>query len=217
MGQPVAVPLVLALLSLAPVQSPRALVQEATDRVVALLREDVPVPADLTEGGSRAAPSGDRRAEIRRIASELFDAEEVSRRALGRHWAARTPAERAEFVRVFTDVLARTYLGKLEAYAGARISILGETVDGGYAVVRSRVMSPRDGETTLDYQLRQTGSRWKVYDVLVDGVSFVSSYRSQFERYIARASYAALVDQLRRNESGSAAPAVLRAPSPTRR
>ena len=216
MGQPVAVPLVLAFLALAPVQSPRAVVQEATDRVVALLREDVPVPADLREGASRT-PGGDRRAEIRRIAAELFDAEEVSRRALGRHWAARTPAERAEFVRVFTDVLARTYLGKLEAYADARISILGETVDGSYAVVRSRVMSPRDGETTLDYQLRQTGNRWKVYDVLVDGVSFVSSYRSQFERYIARASYTALVDQLRRNESGSAAPTALGATSPTRR
>ena len=216
MGQTVAVPIVLALLALAPAQSPRAIVQDATDRVMVILREDVPVPADVGEGAPRGL-SGDRRAEIRRIARELFDAEEVSRRALGRHWVSRTPAERTEFVRVFTDVLARTYLGKLETYAGARISILGETVDGGYAVVRSRVMSPRDGETTLDYQLRQTGGRWKVYDVLVDGVSFVSNYRSQFDRFITRASYAALVDQLRRNEAGSAAPTALRPTPPARR
>jgi phospholipid transport system substrate-binding protein len=206
--------LLLALLALGPAPTPRATVQDATDRVMAIVRGDASLPEDAGEGLLRPRP-GDRRAEIRRIAEALFDAEEVSRRALGRHWAARTPAERTEFVRVFTDVLARAYLGRLEGYAGARITILAESVDGAFAVVRSRVMSPRDGETTLDYQMRQADGRWKVYDVLVDGVSFVASYRSQFDRFIMRSSYAALIDQLRRNEA--AAPTALRAPPPARR
>ena len=84
-----------------------------------------------------------RRLEVRRIAADLFDFDEISRRALSRHWTARTAEEQAEFVRLFTDLLERTYLGRIESYAGEKIVYLGETVDGSFATVRSKVVTRR--------------------------------------------------------------------------
>jgi phospholipid transport system substrate-binding protein len=81
-------------------------------------------------------------------------------------------------------------------------------VDGPYATVRSKVVTNRRGETPLDYRLHLRDGRWKVYDVLIDHVSFVSTYRSEFERILRKESYAALIERLRK-QSAAAAPAAL--------
>jgi phospholipid transport system substrate-binding protein len=143
-----------------------------------------------------------RRAQIRGIAEAMFDFEEVSRRALSVHWAARTPAERTEFVGLFTDLLERAYIGRVESYTGEKIVYPAEKIDGDFAIVRSRIVPKRRGdartqETGLEYRLLKKDGRWKVYDVVIDGVSFVSTYRSQFDRIIKASSYATLVDRLR--------------------
>ena len=166
-----------------PATTPREVVQAAVDRVVAVL-----------EGGE-ARP----RAELRKIAVELFDFDEMARRTLTRHWTGRTRAEQAEFVTLFTDLLERSYVGRIEGYTGEKIAYVGEAVDGGYAIVRSRIVSPRGrAETALDYRLHRRDGRWKVYDVVIDGVSFVSTYRGQFNRVISVSSYGALVESLRK-------------------
>lgn len=185
-----------------PPSSPRDLVQRAVTRVVEILdASGQPSPSDRG-GVSGAFASMRRRAQIRTIAEELFDFDEISRRALSVHWAARNGAERAEFVALFTDLLERAYIGKIEAYAGEKIVYTGEKVDGDYAVVRSKIVPRRRPDsrlrdTALEYRLLKRDGRWKVYDVLVDGVSFVSTYRSQFDRIIQASSYAALMDRLR--------------------
>jgi phospholipid transport system substrate-binding protein len=180
--------------------TPREVVQRAVIRVVQLV--DASGSAAPGESGFRAGiASIRRRAQIRTIADELFDFEEVSRRALSVHWAARTQAERAEFVALFTDLLERSYLGKIESYAGERINYTGEKVDGDYAIVRSQVASRRKDfrarPINLEYRLWKRDGQWKVYDLLIDGVSFVSTYRSQFDRIIQASSYTALMDRLR--------------------
>ncbi|HMH51373.1 MAG TPA: ABC transporter substrate-binding protein [Candidatus Acidoferrum sp.] len=147
----------------------------------------------------RVPPEARPRPEIRKIAGELFDFDEMARRTLSRHWAGRTRAEQAEFVTLFTDLLERSYVGRIEGYTGEKITYVGETVDGGYAVVRSRIVSPRGrAETALDYRLHRRDNRWKVYDILIDGVSFVSTYRGQFNRVISASSYNGLVETLRK-------------------
>ena len=146
-----------------------------------------------------------RRLELRRVAAALFDFDEIARRALSRHWAARTAEERTEFTRLFTHLLERTYLGRIEAYSGERIVYLGEAVDGSFATVRSKVITRRRIETPLDYQLHRRDGRWKVYDVLIDRVSFVATYRSEFARTIQRESYPALVERLRKQNVEAAA------------
>ena len=186
--------------------SPREVVQRAVTRVVELLDGSGQASPGEKTGVLAAISSTRRRAQIRAVADELFDFEEVSRRALSVHWASRTPAERTEFVGLFTDLLERAYIGHIESYAGEKVIYPAEKIDGDFAIVRSRIIPKRRGdsravETGLEYRLHRKDGRWKVYDVLIDGVSFVSTYRSQFDRIIKASSYPTLVDRLRGPEA----------------
>ena len=184
----------------APVPSPREIVQNAVDRVVLAVER---AEMESSSASQRQALQR-RRLEIRRTAGELFDFDEVARRALSRHWSARSPEEQVEFVRLFTDLLERSYIGRIESHAGERIVYVGESVDGGFAIVRSKVVTSRRGETPLDYRLHLRDGRWKVYDVLIDHVSFVATYRSEFSRIIQKESYAALLERLRKQSADAA-------------
>ena len=146
------------------------------------------------------------RSQIPRIAEQLFDFTEVARRTLAQHWKDRSAQEREEFVRLFRDFLRGAYFSRLEKYSCERIVYLGETVDGEYATVRSKIVTGGGTEIPIDYRLRQAGSRWVVFDVAISGVSLVSSYRSQFNRSIQTSSVDALLLKLRlkRGESPSA-------------
>jgi phospholipid transport system substrate-binding protein len=183
--------------------SPREVVQRAVSRVLELVDAQGQASPGERSGITGAFGSLRRRAQIRAMAEELFDFEEVSRRALSVHWAARTTAERTEFVELFTDLLEKAYLGKIESYAGEKIAYTAEKIDGDYAIVRARIIptkrraDSRTRETGLEYRLLKKETRWKVYDVVIDGVSFVSTYRSQFDRIIKSTSYATLVDRMR--------------------
>ena len=184
----------------APGVGPREVVEAAVNRVIAAIQR-----ADVDTDAPPARALQQRRLELRRVAGALFDFEEIARRALSRHWAARTPEEQAEFTRLFTELLERTYVGRIESYAGETIVYLSEAVDGPFATVRSKVVTRRRIETPLDYQLHLRGGRWKVYDVLIDHVSFVSTYRSEFARVIQRESYPALVERLHKQNVDAAA------------
>ena len=138
-----------------------------------------------------------RRAEIRRAADSLFDFTEMSRRALGRHWADRTPAERDEFVRLFTDLMARSYIGKIDRYAGESIAYTGEHVDGDEASVQSQVVTAKGSQIPVEYRLHRANESWTAYDVFVENVSLIGTYRSQFDRIIKAESFADLLRRLR--------------------
>lgn len=177
------------------VVAPRDVVQNAVTRVLTVLESGKPA----TDGAPTPRSTLERaQAEVRRAAQELFDFDEISRRALSRHWVGRTKAEQHEFVTLFSDLLERSYVGKIGAYAGEKIVITGEVLDGDYATVKSRVLTKSRGETALDYRLHLTDGRWRVYDVVVDGVSLVSSYRTEFNRVIQSSSYDELIDRLRK-------------------
>ena len=139
----------VAAAAASPAVTPRDVVQNAVARVLATLED-----AKFNQPGeamTASGPNGDRvRNEIRRIATELFDFDEVARRALSRHWAGRTRAEQTEFTALFTDLLERSYVGKIEAYSGEKIVYTGEVVDGSYATVRSRIVTRRRTDTALD-------------------------------------------------------------------
>jgi phospholipid transport system substrate-binding protein len=188
MGKALAAWMMLTSVIAAPAAGPRETVETATLGVIGVLQASAP--------GGRAEI--DRRAEIRRIAHELLDFNEVARRALSRHWAARTPREQVEFVGLLADLLERSYMTRIEAYAGEEIVYTGEVVDGTYATVRSKVLTQRRSEVGIDYRLHRRGNRWLAYDVLIDGVSFVSTFRAQFDRVIQAESYRALVERLRK-------------------
>ncbi|MGH7299873.1 MAG: MlaC/ttg2D family ABC transporter substrate-binding protein [Candidatus Rokuibacteriota bacterium] len=158
---------------------------------------------NLSQTGPEASER--RRAEIRRAADSLFDFPEMSRRALGRHWADRTPAERQEFVRLFTELIAQSYIGKIDRYAGEPIAYTGERVDGDYASVRSEVVTAKGSQIPVEYRLRRANESWTAYDVLIENVSLIGTYRSQFNRVITTESFADLLRRLR--EKGQVAEA----------
>lgn len=199
--------LLLVAAAAAPAAAPRDVVQQAVTKVLELV--DAPgSAAPGARGVVAAVATVRRRAQIRTIAEELFDFEEVSRRALSTHWAARTAAERTEFIDLFTDLLERAYIGRIESYADEKIVYASDRIDGDFAVVRARIVPSRRNsdsrtrETALEYRLHKRGPKWKVYDVVIDGVSFVSTYRSQFDRIIKSSSYQALVDRMRGPHAG---------------
>ncbi|OLC10608.1 MAG: hypothetical protein AUH77_03875 [Candidatus Rokubacteria bacterium 13_1_40CM_4_69_39] len=194
MGKAFAAWLMIAGAVAAPTTGPRETVESAVVRVVGVLQK--------TDASGRVP--NDRGVEIKRIARGLFDFDEIARRALSRHWAGRTHDEQTEFIGLFTDLLERSYMNRIEAYAGERILYTAEAVDGTYATVRSKVLTQRRSEILLDYRMHLRDSRWQVYDVLIDGVSFVSTYRSQFDRVIQAESYGALVERLRKRNLDTA-------------
>jgi phospholipid transport system substrate-binding protein len=157
-----------------------------------------------TSGGSPESIE-QRRVELRRAADSLFDFTEMGRRALGRHWADRTPAEREEFVKLFTDLIARSYIGKIDHYAGETIAYTAERVDGDEASVQSRVVTAKGSQIPVEYRLHRVNDDWSAYDVLVENVSLVGTYRSQFDRIIRSESFASLLRRLR--EKGQVAEA----------
>ena len=149
----------------------------------------------------KPARAADRRAAIRKVASDIFDFEEISRRTLARHWQARTPDERREFVGLMTDVLEHAYIGKLETYSGETVRFLGDTPDGDVATVKTRIVMKSGTEIPVDYRMIDRSGRWIAYDVYVEGVSLVGNYRGQFDRIIQRQSYAELVKALRAKQT----------------
>jgi phospholipid transport system substrate-binding protein len=173
----------------------------AERRPIDLVRGSVTRVVTVVQSQPGTAPlSAPRRAQIRRIAEELFDFDEMSRRALGQHWKDRSPQEQAEFVPLFVNLLERSYLTAVGSYPLSTITFQGESVNGAYADVRSRIISDRR-EVPVDYRLLQSGGRWAVYDVVADGVSVISSYRSQFNSIIRTSSFAQLLERLRSREA----------------
>jgi len=149
----------------------------------------------------RTALTVQRRAEIRRVAEEMFDFDEMARRTLAQHWKTRSPQEQAEFIRLFVDLLEQSYLTMIGNYAFAAVTFQPEAISGPYAQVRSRIVAdPRD-EIAVEYRLLESGGRWAVYDVLANGTSLVSNYRSQFNSIIRTTSFEDLVEKLRHREA----------------
>jgi phospholipid transport system substrate-binding protein len=169
---------------------PLELVKSSMTRVLALTQTRAAGPGASTQ-----------RRELRLVAEELFDFNEMSRRMLGAHWKEGTAEEQAEFVRLFTDLLERSYLTALGHFPLATISFEGEMVTGPYALVSSRIAVGRRGQSSLEYRLLETDGRWAVYDVVVDGVSLVLSYRSQFNSILRTSRFAELLDRLRSSEA----------------
>jgi phospholipid transport system substrate-binding protein len=158
------------------------------DRVIKVLEDP-----DLKRDGRQT----ERRTAIRGIANEIFDFTETTRRSLGQHWQARTGPEREEIVRLYADLLERSYIGKIELYSGERIQFVGDTVDGEQATVRTRLVTKSGTEIPVDYRMhRVAGGRWLTYDVAIEGVSMVANYRAQFNKIIQTSGYQSLVSKL---------------------
>lgn len=160
----------------------------AIDQILQVLED----PA--LKGKVRAA---DRHRAVRQITDEIFDFEETARRAMAQHWRSLTPAQRSEFVETFSDLIERAYMSKIELYSGEKIQYPGERVEGDVATVATRILTKKGAEVPIDYRMLKRGERWRVYDVSIEGVSLVASYRTQFNNVIRTSSYDELLRKMR--------------------
>lgn len=163
-------------------------IKQTTDKILSILTNP------SLKGSSKTA---EREKLIRQAIDERFDWEEMARRSLARYWDQRTDGEKKEFVRLYSDLLERTYMDKVEGYSGEKVIYEGESVDNGYAVVRVKIVTKKNTDIRVDYRLKRVENKWLVYDVSIEGVSLVNNYRTQFNSIILKSSYENLVKRLR--------------------
>src|SRR5205823_7325554 len=186
--------------------APAATPTTSTDAPVQELRNRVDRAVQTLSDPSLKGPSKvtERRARVRKIADEIFDFSEMSKRALGVHWQQLQGGDRERFVRTFADLLDRAYFEKIDSYNGEKVQYLPAKIEGDQATVQTRVTTDRGTEIPVDYRMRQDQSRWVVYDVTIEGVSMVSNYRAQFDRIIRTSSVADLLKRMEAQAAGQA-------------
>lgn len=138
----------------------------------------------------------EKRRRIEEIVATRFDYREMSKRTLASHWARLTETERTEFVDSFKMFLSDRYAVKIRDYAGEQVEYLGERLEGDYAEIRTKLVSSKTNYP-LDYRLIKKDGRWYAYDLVIDGVSLVKNYRSQFDRIIRADSHEELVRRMK--------------------
>jgi phospholipid transport system substrate-binding protein len=156
-------------------------VKATVDHVLRILREH--------------PPSEDE--QLQRVIAQRFDFADMAQRSLGSRWRKLTRTEQQEFVDVFTKLLKENYLDQIKAYQNQEVQFIGERRDGDFAVVETRIV-PQQGEPiAVNYRLQLSGGEWKVYDVVIENVSLVNNYRSQFSRVLARNSFSELIRRMK--------------------
>ena len=178
-----------------------AQVKATIEKVLEILRD----PALKAPGKEEA-----RRKKLQEAIYPRFDFTEMGKRSLGIHWAKRTPQEREEFVKLFADLLEQSYAKRLEAYTDQEVLYTKEQLDDKFGLVVTKIVSTKENiDIPIEYKLLRQDNQWKVYDVVIDGISMVSNYRSQFNSIIQKSSYAELVQRMRVKQEAEALSTVL--------
>lgn len=168
--------------------APTDQVKETVDAVVSILNEK-----EL----KRPEKEKERRTAIRQTIAKRFDFEEMAKRSLSTHWKERTPAEQKEFVALYADLLENTYVRKIERYENEKVVYYDEKLDGDYAIVRTKIVGKNGLSIPVEYRIMKKKDRWEVYDIIIEGVSLVNNYRTQFTQIIRSGSYSDLVKRLK--------------------
>jgi phospholipid transport system substrate-binding protein len=124
----------------------------------------------------------------------------MSKQVLGRNWRHAVGRE-SEFVSAFADFLGNAYIGQIGSYRNEKVLFVQESIENNRAQVKTRIMPDKGETTTIDYRLHHVQGQWKIYDVIVEDISIVVNYRSQFNRILAKGSFDDLLMQLRQKDS----------------
>ncbi len=177
--------------------SPLNVIQSGTERALKILH---------TSQKGEAPSLRQRKGEILTIVDEYFNFEEMGKRALGRPWKDQSQEKRQQFVALFKQLLFNTYISRVESYTGSNEKVMydSEKIDGDYALVKTHVTLQNGQAAQIDYRLHVESGQWKVYDVVVEGISFVENYRSQFASILANGSFDTLLKKLQEKVDQSA-------------
>ncbi|GJL61110.1 MAG: toluene tolerance protein [Nitrospirales bacterium] len=130
------------------------------------------------------------------VIGQRFDYEEMGKRTISREWKDLNPQQQKEFVALFQRFLTKSYAGNVDSYSGEKVEYVKERTKGNFAEVQTKVISPKS-RVPIDYRLIKKTQEWRVYDVIIDGVSLMKNYRGQFARILKTSSFDGLLAKLR--------------------
>jgi phospholipid transport system substrate-binding protein len=169
--------------------SPTQQIQETIQQVLTIVNNST--------AGSESA----RKQALRESLIPRFDWAEMAKQALGKHWDS-VSARHSEFIAAFADFLGNSYIGKIGSHKDEKILFVQETVTNNIAEVKTKIVTTNGEPTSVNYQLHQVQGEWKIFDVVVEDISLVVNYRSQFNRILAKGSFDDLLRQLKEKEPG---------------
>lgn len=172
-----------------------------TEAVKGTISEVVKILDD--ESMKKPEKSEERRQLLEKVIAARFSYEEMGKRTLAAQWQTLNEQQRKEFVDAFRTFLSNSYADRITGYSGEQVQYLSERIEQGYAEVRTKIVSKKS-EIPLDYRLLNKDGEWRVYDVVVDGVSLVNNYRGQFSKIIRTSSYEDLVEKLKKKSTAKA-------------
>ena len=167
-------------------ESPRAIVEKMTQAAIDVL-------------GQKGLSSEEKRHRIEDLAYANIDFDIMSRLVLARNWGRLSAAQQAEFVRLFKEHLALTYGRSIESYNNEKVEVVGERDEGrGDWSVKTKILrGGGSADVLVDYRLRQENDAWRIIDVVIERVSLVANFRSQFQEIVNSGGPAKLLDVLR--------------------
>ena len=162
--------------------SPTQTVQESVDAILDLLKDET-------------LQQDDRRARIRAHIKTRFDFQAMSQRTLATNWKKATEQEKEKFIDLFSQLIENTYIGKIETYTNEKIEYPGEKVKSGKAIVETLIIAA-SADIPVDYKLYQKDGAWWVYDVIIEGVSLISNYRSSYQEIVKKEGFGGLLAKM---------------------
>jgi phospholipid transport system substrate-binding protein len=155
----------------------------------------------IVRNSTSSSKKEELRAQLEEVIYPRFDFTEMAKRSLGSHWGRRTAEEQREFVKVFAGLLGTTYADRIESYTSQNILYTREVEDKNYAEVDTKIVTDKREELSINYKLHSVNNEWKVYDLVIEDISLVNNYRSQFDRVIARSSFEELIRVMKEKQS----------------
>jgi phospholipid transport system substrate-binding protein len=188
----VLLPVLVSTRALSAANSPMDQIRAAVEKVLTVLNDP-----NLKAEGRKA----ERRAQLKQIIYPKFDFQEMAKRSLGSQWQRRTPEEQREFTDVFTLLLEKAYVDQIESYNGEKVRYGRQNQEGNLAEVDTKIVNKKGEEFSVDYKLHLVEGDWKVYDVVIENISLVNNYRSQFSRVLAKSSFEELLRTMKEKKS----------------
>jgi phospholipid transport system substrate-binding protein len=176
--------MLLALTSLATADaSPTDSIRGSVDSILTLL-QDKEISNDV------------RREKIGEVISERFDFRAMSQRTLATNWKSTSKEQRQEFVQLFSKLIENTYIGRVEAYTDEKIDYPGEKIKGKKAVVETLILTD-NADIPVNYKVYQKDGKWWVYDVIIEGISLISNYRSSYQEIVKKEGFDGLIAKMK--------------------
>jgi phospholipid transport system substrate-binding protein len=157
-------------------EAPVAIIQKSIDQIISILNSDA---------YKTAANKEQAREQIYGIVESRFAWEEMGKRSLGQLWKNQNKDDQARYVDLYRQLLKTTYIDKLEGFSGEKVVYDKENIKDRFAEVQTQIVRPAGDKIPVYYRMVSTDKGWQVYDVVIEGVSLIKNYRSQFEEILA--------------------------------